>query len=83
MGSKNNRIVYRRPEDRMWVNKRLDAGRATSVHYTQAEAERSARDMLRRTGGGELITKGEDGRIRSKDTIAPAPDPNPPKDREQ
>jgi len=42
----------------------------------------SAREMLKNQGGGELITKGRDGKIRSKDTIAPGNDPNPPKDKE-
>ena len=43
---------------------------------------KTAREMLDNQGGGELITKGLDGKIRSKDTIAPGPDPNPPKDTE-
>ena len=38
--------------------------------------------MLRNQGGGELTIKRPDGRIRSKDTIAPGNDPNPPKDKE-
>jgi hypothetical protein len=38
--------------------------------------------MLHNQGGGELTTMGRDGRIRSKDTIAPGNDPNPPKDQE-
>ena len=38
--------------------------------------------MLKNQGGGELITKGLDGKIRSKDTIPPGNDPNPPKDKE-
>jgi hypothetical protein len=38
--------------------------------------------MLQNQGGGELITKGVDGKIRSKDTISPGNDPNPPKDKE-
>lgn len=75
------RIVYRN-EQGGWVNKRLGSERAGSVHNTQHAAEDAARRMLRDSGGGELITKGEDGRIRSKDTIPPAQDPNPPKDRE-
>ncbi|HMP75415.1 MAG TPA: DUF2188 domain-containing protein [Kiritimatiellia bacterium] len=66
----SNRIVYRQGP-REWVNKRTDADRAGSVHPTQGAAERTARTMLRQSGGGELITKGLDGRIRSKDTIAP------------
>lgn len=80
MSKGKDRIVYKR--DEQWVNKRVDAERAGSLHRTQREAEQAAREMLRKTGGGELITKGEDGKIRSKDTIPPAPDPNPPKDRE-
>lgn len=80
MSKDRNRTVYRRGEE--WVNKRNDSGRPSSVHRTQGEAEDAARDMLRNQGGGELTTKGRDGRIRSKDTIYPGNDPNPPKDRE-
>lgn len=78
---KHNRIVYRRADGK-WVNKRSDADRAGSVEDTQAAAEDKAREMLRNAGGGELITMGRDGKIRSKDTIAPAKDPFPPKDTE-
>ena len=79
--SKNSRIVYKN-QDGEWVNKRSDANKAASLHRTQIAAETAARSMLRSSGGGELITKGANGRIRSKDTIAPGRDPNPPKDRE-
>jgi hypothetical protein len=77
----NDRIVYRR-DDGQWVNKKTDLDRASSVHETQKEANDSAREMLKHQGGGELITKGLDGKIRSKDTIPPGNDPCPPKDRE-
>lgn len=76
-----NRIVYRR-DDGQWVNKKSDADRASSVHGNQKEANDSAREMLKNQGGGELITKGLDGKIKSKDTIAPGKDPCPPRDRE-
>jgi hypothetical protein len=66
----------------MWENKRNDADRASSLHETQRGAIDAAKGMLQRQGGGELTTKGVDGKIRSKDTIAPGHDPNPPKDRE-
>ena len=79
--SDNDRMVYRR-EDGKWVNKLNDSERASSLHDTQGEAERAARENLVNQGGGELITKGRDGKIRSKDTIAPGHDPNPPRDRE-
>ena len=80
MSKKPDRIVYRR-EDNQWVDKRLAADRGR-LHDTQKEAETAARETIRREGGGELITKGRDGVIRSKDTIAPGHDPNPPKDKE-
>ena len=79
--SNKDRTVYRRP-DGSWVNKRNDSDKASSVHDTQKAAEDAAREMLSNQGGGELTTKGVDGRIRSKDTIKPASDPNPPKDKE-
>jgi len=65
-----------------WANKRNDAERSSSTHDTQGEAIRQAKQMLQNQGGGELITKGVDGKIRSKDTIPPGNDPNPPKDKE-
>jgi hypothetical protein len=74
-------MVFRRP-DGSWVNKRNDADKASSIHDTQKEAESAARNMLHSQGGGELVTKGLDGKIRSKDTIAPGNDPCPPVDRE-
>ena len=80
MSKGRDRTVYRR--DGEWVNKRNDASKASSVHTTQKAAEDAAREMLGRQGGGELTTKGRDGQIRSKDTIAPGHDPNPPKDKE-
>ena len=81
MTKKNDRIVYKRDDDQ-WVNKKTNADKASSLHSTQKEAENSAREMLKNSGGGELITKGLNGKIRSKDTIPPAKDPFPPKDKE-
>lgn len=78
---KNDRIVFKN-DDGQWANK-LNAGkRASSVHTTQRAAEQAARQQLKKQGGGELTTKGLDGKIRSKDTIAPGNDPNPPRDTE-
>jgi hypothetical protein len=48
----------------------------------QKGAESKARNMIHKSGGGELITKGVNGKIRSKDTIKPAKDFFPPKDTE-
>ncbi|CAN7558559.1 DUF2188 domain-containing protein [Pseudoxanthomonas sp. LjRoot143] len=81
MSKGRDRTVFRR-DDGNWANKRNDSDRASSVHSTQKAAEQSARQMLGNQGGGELTTKGVDGRIRSKDTISPGNDPIPPRDRE-
>jgi hypothetical protein len=80
MSKGRDRTVYRSGDK--WVNKRNDADRASSTHETQKDADAAARRMLRNQGGGELTTMGRDGVIRSKDTIAPGNDPNPPRDRE-
>jgi len=81
MSKSNDRIIFKRDKGE-WVNKKVDSDKASSIHRTQYEAEKSAREMLKNSGGGELITKGLNGKIRSKDTIEPGHDPNPPKDRE-
>lgn len=81
MSKGSDRTVYRR-DDGLWVNKRNDADRASSLHQTQGEASQAARQMLQNQGGGELTMKGLNGLFRSKDTIPPGNDPCPPKDRE-
>ena len=48
----------------------------------QSDADKRAAKILGNIGGGERITQGRDGKIRSKDTISPGNDPNPPKDGE-
>jgi hypothetical protein len=64
-----------------WDVKAPGADRASSHHRTQAEAESRAREILRNSGGGEVITHRENGTIRDSDTVPPASDPNPPRDR--
>lgn len=81
MSKGRDRTVYRR-DDGQWANKRNDAERVSSLHKTQAEANAAAKAMLQKQGGGERTTLGREGRIVSKDTIAPGNDPNPPRDRE-
>ena len=70
MSKRNERSVYRR-DDRQWVNKLNNSDRASSIHKTQSEANEAAAEMLRTAGGGERTTMGRDGKIVSKDTIAP------------
>lgn len=81
MSKPQDRTVSKRP-DGTWANKRNDSDRASTVHSTQQQAIEAARQMLHNQGGGELTVQGRDGHFRSKDTIAPGNDPNPPKDRE-
>jgi len=81
MSKKQDRTVSRRA-DGSWANQRRDASRASSLHRTQEEAIHRAREQLRSDGGGELTVHGRNGRIRSKDTIAPGNDPLPPRDTE-
>jgi hypothetical protein len=65
-----------------WIVRKPGAERASSRHSTQREADQRAAEILSQLGGGERITQGRDGKIRSKDTIRPAIDRNPPRDRE-
>ncbi len=81
MSKDRDRTVSQR-SDGTWGNQRNDADRASCVHRTQKEAIQAAKEMLTNQGGGELTTMGVDGKIRSKDTIAPGNDPNPPRDTE-
>ena len=62
------RIVCRRP-DGFWSQKRLDAGRAASVHPVQREAQQVGGTQLRRDGGGEFIGASEGGQMQAKDTV--------------
>lgn len=64
MSKGRDRSVYQRDDGR-WANERNDASRASSLHDTQAEAQRAAREMLRNQAGGELTTMGTDGKIRA------------------
>lgn len=81
MGKKNSRTVSRR-DDGTWANQKDGGSKASSLHDTQKEAAQAAKEMLHNSGGGELKVKGVDGKIRSKDTVAPGNDPHPPKDKE-
>jgi len=73
-----NRVVCRRP-DGFWSQKRLDAGRASSIHPAQREAQEVAHTRLRPNGGGELITTSEGGQLWARDTVPSGNDRYPPK----
>ena len=56
-----------RNDDGDWQVKREGANRASGVFDTQREADSRARDLAKKSGG-ERITQGRDGKIRSKDS---------------
>ncbi|MPZ91861.1 MAG: DUF2188 domain-containing protein [Actinobacteria bacterium] len=64
-----------------WRVTKPGTDRASAQASTQREAERRAKEIVSREGGGEVRIHGRDGRIRDSDTVSPAPDPNPPRDR--
>ena len=74
-----NRHVTKHPDG--WQVKKEGAKRASTVLPTQKDAENWAKDSARKSGGGEVVIHRPDGRIRDKDTIPPANDPFPPKDK--
>jgi hypothetical protein len=76
----NRRIVQQR-SDGDWEVKAPGASRASAIEATQGAAIDRAREILTHIGGGELTIKGQDGRIRDSDTVPPAHDPDPPRDR--
>jgi hypothetical protein len=76
--ARSGRTVSQR-NNGLWANQKDGGQRATSLHKTQKQAADAARQNLTSQGGGELKIKNEDGKIRQKDTIAPAKDPYPPK----
>lgn len=57
------------PDPDGWRAKPEGAERAARIFDTQEQAEDYARSILQNNGGGELITQGVHGPIRSKDTI--------------
>ncbi|MEK7573167.1 MAG: DUF2188 domain-containing protein [Patescibacteria group bacterium] len=75
------RNIWISPDDGQWKVQREGAERSSRVFDIQREAENYGRNILQNNSGGELITQGENGQIRSKDTIN-ANDPNPPTDKE-
>ncbi len=64
-----------------WYVKREKADRKSGYYETQAEAEKAAKRMAGNTGGGEVRIHSPKGPIRDSDTVHPAKDPCPPKDK--
>ncbi|MGE5341482.1 MAG: DUF2188 domain-containing protein [Candidatus Omnitrophota bacterium] len=52
-----------------WYNKQIGEEGEPTTYDNAEEAIKEARHQLGQAGGGELTIKGEDGRIRNKETI--------------
>jgi hypothetical protein len=78
--ARNRRHVVPNPAGG-WDVKKPGGIRASAHAETQSKAEKVAKKILENAGGGEATIHGRDGRIRDSDTVTPAKDPNPPKDR--
>lgn len=63
-----------------WAVKTPGKSLPNSTHSTQNSAEKAAKQAVKRHGGGEVVIHRRNGQIRDADTVAPAKDPNPPKD---
>lgn len=64
-----------------WSVKKAGSNRLSGKFDSQSNAEKAAKRFASNSGGGEVRIHGRDGKIRDSDTVAPARDPNPPKDR--
>lgn len=64
-----------------WDVKKPGSARAVAHGETRKAATDKARESVRKAGGGEVRIHGRDGRIRDSDTVSPARDPNPPRDK--
>jgi len=64
-----------------WDAKQDNAQRSSFHADTQSEVESAAKRFAANSGGGEVRIHGLDGRIRDSDTVPPARDPFPPRDK--
>lgn len=78
--NKNRRHVVPNPSGG-WDVVAPGSKRASAHMDTQKAAQSRAGDIVRRAGGGEVVTHRPDGQIRDCDTVAPGNDPFPPRDK--
>ena len=64
------------PRDGRWGVKRAGSERASSLHPTQAEAIKAAREIAKRERS-EMLIHGKNGRIRERNTYGKDPFPPP------
>jgi len=73
MANKNQHVV---PSNKQWAVKGEKNSKATSLHETQAEAFRAARDIAKNQKS-EVFLHGADGKIRERNSYGN--DPYPPR----
>jgi len=64
-----------------WTVQKERADRASDIVNSQKAAEKIAKQLAASSGGGEVRIHGLDGKIRDSDTVPPAKDPFPPRDK--
>lgn len=79
MAKNNDRYVVNHEDG--WAVKKAGAERASSIHDTQKEAEKRAKQIVENLGGGEVRVQRKNGSFRDSDTMPHGNDPNPPRDR--
>ncbi len=77
---KTNYHVMKHPEGG-WQGKKEGSQKATFKTETKKQAELKAKAIVSNQGGGEVKLHGVKGNILDSDTVKPAKDPNPPKDK--
>lgn len=77
--SKNDRFVVNRGPK--WAVVKPNAKRASALVDTQRAGEQRAKQIVSNLGGGEVRIQGRDRKWRDSDTVAPAKDPFPPRDK--
>jgi hypothetical protein len=80
-GNTPNRRIVQRRDSGGWEVVKPGSSRASATARTQAVAQAAARRIVRNSGGGEVTTRGVNGRFRDSDTQPPGNDPNPPRDK--
>ena len=65
----------------LWRVTKAGAERTSDFKRTQGAAEKLAKQLAANSSGGEVRIHDLRGKIRDSDTVPPAHDPNPPKDR--
>ena len=81
MAKKTNNYHAVPNSERGWVVKKEGAQKISGHAPTKRGSAKMAKTYSTNSGGGEVVIHRRDGKIRDKDTVFPASDPFPPRDR--